>query len=29
VWQFDHDITLILTLDLNKENNRKKKREFK
>jgi len=24
VWQYDHNVTLILTLNLNKENKRKK-----
>jgi len=28
VWQCDHDVTLTLTLDPNKENKRKKKREL-
>jgi len=27
VWQCDHDVTLNLTLDSNKENKRKKKKE--
>ena len=29
VWQYDHDITLILTLDPNKEKKRKKKKKKK
>ena len=29
VWQCDHDVTLILTLDLNKEREKKKKEKRK
>jgi len=27
VWQYDHDVTLLLILDSNKENKRKKKKK--